>query len=98
MGEAEVVANLSPSIFDIFSFELCMLLAKDSTLVLVPESLAVLPVRLLELLAYRRASFLFWVPTIMVNIANMGLLDQVPLPDLKMIWFAGEVFPTAKFH
>lgn len=98
VGEAEFVANLSPSIFDSFSFELCMLLAKGSTPVLVPESLAAFPVRLLELLAHRRASFLFWVPTIMVNIATMGLLDQVPLPDLKMIWFADEVFPTVKFN
>lgn len=98
VGESEVVASLSPSIFDIFSFELCMLMAKGSTLVLVPESLAAFPVRLLELLAKRQASFLFWVPTIMVNIANLDLLCQVPLPSLKMVWFAGEVFPTAKFH
>lgn len=98
VGEDEVVASLSPSIFDIFSFELCMLMAKGSTLVLVPESLAAFPARLLELLAARQASFLFWVPTIMVNIANLDLLHQIPLPSLKMVWFAGEVFPTAKFN
>ena len=98
VGEAEVVASLSPIVFDIFSFELCMLMARGSTLVLVPESFAAFPIRLLELMALRQVTFLFWVPTIMVNIANMDLLGLVPLPCLKMVWFAGEVFPTAKFN
>ena len=96
--DAEVVASLSPMVFDIFCFELCMLMAKGSTLLLVPEKFMPFPVRLLELLAQRKVSFIFWVPTIMVNIANMDLLQQIPLPSLKMVWFAGEVFPTAKFN
>ena len=33
----------------------------------------------------------------MVNIANMDLLTKIQLPDLKTIWFAGEVFPTKQF-
>ncbi|WP_165176382.1 amino acid adenylation domain-containing protein [Desulfovibrio sp. ZJ369] len=98
VGKGEVVASLSPAVFDIFSFELCMLMARGATLVLVPESHAAFPVRLLELMAALRVTFLFWVPTIMVNIANMDLLARVSLPDLRMAWFAGEVFPTAKFN
>lgn len=43
-------------------------------------------------------SYIFWVPTIMVNIANMGLLSQVELPSLRVCWFAGEVFPTKQFN
>lgn len=33
----------------------------------------------------------------MVNIANMDLLDKISIPSLKMVWFAGEVFPTKQF-
>lgn len=98
VGEAETVGSLSPVIFDIFSFELCMLMARGSTLVLIPDTLAAFPARMLELMQKERVSFIFWVPTIMVNIANMRLLDSLALPDLGMIWFAGEVFPTAKFN
>lgn len=96
LREEEVAASLSPLIFDIYSFELCMLMAKGCTLLLLPETLAAFPARMLELMVTHRVSFIFWVPTIMVNIANLNLLDQIPLPDLQMIWFAGEVFPTAK--
>lgn len=98
IGDAEVCASLVPPFFDLFSFELCMLMAKGSTLVIIPKVLAAFPVRLLELMATHRTTFLFWVPTIMVNIANMDLLSQIALPELKMVWFAGEVFPTAKFN
>lgn len=96
--DGETVASLAPIIFDHFSFELCLLALKGCTLLLIPDHFAAFPLRMLELMAQRKATFLFWVPTIMVNIANMDLLSAVRLPALKKIWFAGEVFPTAKFN
>lgn len=96
--DGERVASLAPIIFDHFSFELCLLAMKGCTLILIPDHFAAFPLRMLELMAALKASFLFWVPTIMVNIANMDLLAAVPVPTLKKIWFAGEVFPTAKLN
>ena len=98
ISNIEIVGSLSPVVFDIFSFELCMLMVKGNTLVLIPEHLNAFPVRILELLHREKISFIFWVPTIMVNIANMNLLESFNLPDLKSIWFAGEVFPTKQFN
>lgn len=54
--------------------------------------------KLLAELQEKKVNFLFWVPTIMVNIANMDLLAKIPLPDIKTVWFAGEVFPTKQFN
>lgn len=75
-----------------------MLMAKGSTIVLLPDNLAAFPVNLLQLMIDQQVSFIFWVPTIMVNIANMDLLSKLKLPALKTIWFAGEVFPTIQFN
>jgi len=94
----EVMGFLSPVIFDIYSFELCMLYMNRATMVLIPDTWTMFPVKILELLEKEHVSFFFWVPTIMVNIANMGLLDKFTLPDLRMVWFAGEVFPTKQFN
>lgn len=94
----EIVGSLAPIVFDHFSYELCLLLMKACSLVLIPESYAAFPIRMLELLKRHNVSFIFWVPTIMVNIANMNLLENIDLPSLKKIWFAGEVFPTIKFN
>lgn len=94
---SEIIGSLSPVVFDIFDFELCMMMFNSSRLVLLDAFLASFPARLLETLAASHVNFIFWVPSIMVNIANMGLLDKIPLPDLRLVWFAGEVFPTKQF-
>jgi amino acid adenylation domain-containing protein len=94
----EIIGSLSPLVFDIYSYELCMLMSKGSTIVLIPDTLAPFPIKILEILKKENATFLFWVPTIMVNIANMGLLDKVQLSSLRTVWFAGEVFPTKQFN
>ena len=94
---SEIIGSLSPIVFDIFDFELCMLMVNGSQIVILDAFLAAFPVRLLEQLASNYVNFIFWVPSIMVSIANMGLLDKVALPDLKLVWFAGEVFPTKQF-
>lgn len=94
---SEIMGSLSPIVFDIFDFELCMMMCNGSQLVLLDAMLAAFPARLLEKLSDNHVSFIFWVPSIMVNIANMELLDKFALPDLKLVWFAGEVFPTKQF-
>lgn len=98
IGENEVIGSLSPLVFDIFSFELCMLMALGSTIMIIPDEFSAFPVRNLQLLQQHNVSYIFWVPTIMVNIANMDLLSKISLPTLKSIWFAGEVFPTKQFN
>jgi amino acid adenylation domain-containing protein len=94
----EIIGSLSPVVFDIWSFELCMLMANSSTIVLLPAELAAFPIKIINILEDKKVSFIFWVPTIMVNIANMKLLDNVSITSLKTIWFAGEVFPTKQFN
>lgn len=94
---SEIMGSLSPVVFDIYDFELCMLMVNGSQIVLLDAMLAAFPARLLEKMADNHVNFIFWVPSIMVNIANMGLLDKIALPDLKLVWFAGEVFPTKQF-
>ena len=94
----EIIGSLSPSVFDIYSFELCMLMTKGVTISLIPDHLAAYPVKILDLLHKTKVCFIFWVPTIMVNIANLNLLEDNDLQCLKRIWFAGEVFPTMQFN
>ncbi len=97
-SEDEVMGCLSPVVFDIYSYELCLLMSRSGRMVLLNESFAAFPARLLQTLIEHHVTFIFWVPTIMVNIANMGLLDKLPLPDIRTVWFAGEVFPTKQFN
>lgn len=97
-SDHEVLGSLSPLVFDIYSFELCMLMANASTLVVIPDELSAFPAAILKILEEQKVSYLFWVPTIMVNIANLELFTKFKLPNLKTVWFAGEVFPTRQFN
>lgn len=94
----EILGSLAPIAFDHSSYELCLMLSHSCTLLIVPESYTMFPAKLLQIMAEEKVSYIFWVPTIMVNIANMDLLSRIELPTLRMIWFAGEVFPTRQFN
>lgn len=98
LSEDEVIGSLSPIVFDIYVLELCLLMFRSATIVLLPAHLSAFPVKILKILQEKHVTFIFWVPTIMVNIANMGLLPKANLTSLKLVWFAGEVFPTKQFN
>jgi D-alanine--poly(phosphoribitol) ligase subunit 1 len=95
---SEIIGSLSPFYFDIYTLELYLCLAKGATLVIIPEQSAIFPGTLLEFVSAQVVNFVFWVPTIMVNIANQELLSRWPLPQLRRIFFAGEVFPTKSLN
>ena len=42
----------------------------------------------------KEINFIFWVPSVLVNIANLKLLDKIEVNALEKILFAGEVMPV----
>lgn len=96
--ENVIMGSLSPFYFDIYTLELFVTLARGATIQIVPQHYAAFPAKLLEFLSRRAVTFIFWVPSIMVTVANLDLLGKVDLSCLKKIFFAGEVFPTRQFN
>ncbi|MFO1490422.1 MAG: amino acid adenylation domain-containing protein [Kiritimatiellia bacterium] len=90
----DVVGSLSPYHFDGYLVGFLSSLWIGCEVNVIPSSLAMFPVRLVEHLRDHGVTFIFWVPTVMVNIANTGALATTPLPALRHVGFAGEVFPT----
>jgi D-alanine--poly(phosphoribitol) ligase subunit 1 len=91
---SEVMGSLAPIYFDAYTLEFCMCLAKGATWTVVPENLAMFPAKLVEFVQKQPINFIFWVPTIMVNIANLDLLVKFDLRRIRKVFFIGEVFPT----
>ncbi|MGA9779593.1 MAG: amino acid adenylation domain-containing protein [Verrucomicrobiia bacterium] len=91
---SEIMGSLAPIYFDAYTLEFCTMMAKGATWVVVPEQYAMFPVKLVEFVAAQPINFIFWVPTIMVNIANLDLLAKIKLDRLQKVFFIGEVFPT----
>ena len=78
--------------------ELNVCLSPGATMVILPEQLSMFPAKLLEHMLEENVNFIFWVPTIMVNIANRGLLSDIDMEPVKTVCFAGEVFPMKQLN
>ena len=92
--QSDVIGSLSPFHFDIYILELYVSLSKGCTMHLIPSNESAFPADLVSFLALNKITFIFWVPTIMVNISNLNILSSINLNSLKKVFFAGEVFPT----
>lgn len=96
--ENTVMANQSPFYFDNCTFDIYGCMKCGGQLVLIPDQLMMFPVRLPEFLAEEHITSIFWVPTIMINVANSGALAGVSLPELKNVAFCGEVMPNKQLN
>ena len=77
------------SVFDLYASALV-----GAKVLIIPEVLFMYPVKLMEFVREKRVSCIFWVPTVMSSVANCGVLNELELPDLKTVVFAGEVMPN----
>lgn len=95
---SDSICNQAPLYFDNSVLDLYMMLACGASLHIVPENYYVFPAKLIEYLAEKQISFLFWVPSVIVNVANSQLLDELVLPHLRYVLFAGEAMPARQLR
>jgi amino acid adenylation domain-containing protein len=93
-SEADIFGSMTPFHFDHFTADFFVAQKTSATIRLVPDQIHAFPKSLVDFMREFKITFIFWVPTVMVNIANLELLTPNLLPDLKQVFFAGEVFPT----
>ena len=96
--ETTVMANQAPFYFDNSTFDIYGCLQCGGRLILIPDALMLFPVRLPEFLAEKEVTSIFWVPTVMINVANSGALEGVSLPRLRNVAFCGEVMPNKQLN
>src|ERR1700690_4076421 len=94
IDEECIIGNQAPLIFDNSTLDLYLCFSCGATLHLIPEELFLFPVKLLGYLSEKAINFIFWVPSIMVAVADRKVLDRVETLPLQKILFAGEVMPA----
>ena len=93
LDENLIIANQSPLVFDISTSDIYVTMAVGATLILVGEQLFTFPIKLVEFLESQNVNFIFWVPSILSNIAKLDLLKGRKL-CIKTIICGGELMPT----
>lgn len=98
LNETSVIALQSPFHFDASVFDLYSCIAVGAKLVFMPDILMTFPAKIPQFMIENRISCVFWVPGILVNIANSGALEGIEFPDLKVVSFIGETMPTKQYN
>jgi len=93
-SENEVIGSQAPLYFDNSTLDLYLCLACGATLHLIPEECFAFPIQLMDYVRNAGITTIFWVPSVMTNVANFKVLDNAELPPLQRILFAGEVMPA----
>lgn len=81
------------SVFDLYASALV-----GAKVLIIPEVLFMYPVKLMEFVREKRVTCVFWVPTVMSGVAGSGVLEELDLPDLRTVVFAGEVMPNKQLN
>jgi D-alanine--poly(phosphoribitol) ligase subunit 1 len=89
-----VIGNQAPFVFDNSVLDIYLMMLTGAKLCLIPEKLFMFPVKLVEYLKEKEVTFIFWVPSIMSNIAKYDSLNEVNINRLTHVLFAGEVMPA----
>jgi amino acid adenylation domain-containing protein len=86
-------SNICPLHFDMSVFDLFVAVKAGATVVIIPETITVFPVKLAEVIAKNRISVWNSVPSALSLLATYKNLDSHDLSSLRLILFAGELFP-----
>lgn len=93
----DIIGNQAPFYFDNSVLDIYLTLKNACKLIITPESLFIFPIKLMEYFKEKKVNMFFFVPSILVNIANMDILKTCK-PDFTKILFAGEVMPTKQLN
>lgn len=84
----------APFHFDLSILDLYVPFKHAATLVLLDEDLGKQPLRLAPLIAQRRISVWYSTPSILRLLVEFGRMERYDYSALRLVLFAGEVFPT----
>jgi amino acid adenylation domain-containing protein len=93
LGPSDRVASVAPFHFDLSVFDLWASLARGATIVIVDETTVVSGRRMLDRIHACAISVWYSVPSALVLMLEAGDLAERGADSLRVVFFAGEVFP-----
>jgi amino acid adenylation domain-containing protein len=93
-NEDDRFSSHAPLHFDLSILDLYVPLKHGATLILISEDIGKEPHRLAPLIADRRISVWYSAPSILSLLAQYGNLERHNYSALRLVLFAGEVFPV----
>ena len=92
-GPEDRFSSHAPFHFDLSILDLFVSIKHGAAVVLIGEELAKQPMRLAPFIAARKISVWYSTPSILKLLTEFGQLGELDLSRLRLLLFAGEVFP-----
>lgn len=93
-GSEERFSSHAPFHFDLSILDIFLSLSSGAALVLIPEDVGKEPDKLAPLIAAERISIWYSAPSILSFLVQYGHLEKYDYSALRLVLFAGEVFPV----
>lgn len=87
--------NQAPLYFDNSVLDIYCALYAGACVHFIPNKFFLFPVKLMDYLLARSINTIFWVPSVLVSVANAGALRDV---GLRRVYFCGEVMPVKQLN
>lgn len=97
-NHGSVFGNQAPFYFDNSVLDIYSTIRNGGTLHIIPQMCFSFPIRLLEYVRDNGINTVFWVPTVLSRVADVGVLDNCDISCLKKVLFAGEVMPARQLN
>ncbi len=94
VGPDDRLSSHAPFHFDLSTFDLFGAAAAAAPVVLVPPRLSVFPIEVIRFIERNEITVWYSVPSILSLMVEHGNMGNGSLPSLRVVLFAGEVFPT----
>lgn len=94
IDHTSIIGNQSPFHFDNSTLDIYLCLMCGASFVVIPEEKFIYPAELIEYINRQEVNFIFWVPSMLVNIASLDIFNDILPQTLTKILFAGEVMPV----
>lgn len=93
INEEDTLSNFAPLHSDMSIFDIFTAIKGGATIAIIPESAAIFPVKLAEAIQDNKITVWNSVPSALSLLATYEKLDNFDFSNLRLILFAGEVFP-----
>jgi D-alanine--poly(phosphoribitol) ligase subunit 1 len=92
------IASQAPFYFDNSTLDLYLAFSTGASLHLPSDNIYAFPKLTIEYLINKKITTIFWVPSVLVSVANSGLLEQIRPSSLQHVLFAGEQMPVPQIN
>ena len=98
INENTIWGSQTPFYFSMSITDVFTTILTGATLYIIPKMLFSFPVKLLEFMNEKNINTIYWVPSALSLVANLGALKVSTVNKLNKVLFAGEVMPTKQLN